>query len=167
MSVRDILRWPDPRLRTACTPVGEVTEDIRTLASDMFETMYAAPGRGLAAPQVGVLRRMFVMDATWKDDVRTPEVFVDPQITLADVETAEMEEGCLSIPGVTMPVVRPAWVEVRWHDLNGAVHQRRFTGFAAACVQHEIDHLDGIVTFDRLDPVTRALALDAYEEVPA
>jgi len=167
MSVRDILRWPDPRLSTVCKPVGGVTEDIRMLAADLFETMYAAPGRGLAAPQVGVLKRMFVMDATWKDDVCTPEVFIDPRITLADADVVEMEEGCLSIPGVTTPVARPAWVEVCWHDLDGAVHHRRFTGFAAACVQHEIDHLDGIVTLDRLDEDTRASVLGAYEEVPA
>lgn len=166
MSVLDILRWPDPRLRTACSPVGEVTDDIKVLAADMFDTMYATPGRGLAAPQVGVLKRMFVMDATWKDDVRTPEVFVDPQIMSADVKMIEMEEGCLSIPGVMTPVTRPAWVEVCWSDLEGAAHHRRFTGFAAACVQHEIDHLDGIVTLDRLDARRRASVLDAYEEVP-
>lgn len=165
MSVLNILRWPDPRLSTVCAPVGQVTEDIRTLAADMLETMYAAPGRGLAAPQVGVLKRMFVMDATWKDGVRSPEIFIDPQITLADAETAETEEGCLSIPGVVTPVTRPAWVEVQWRDLEGQEHHRRFSEFAAACVQHEIDHLDGVVTLDRLDPEARARVLTVYDEV--
>ncbi|MGA9254101.1 MAG: peptide deformylase [Roseobacter sp.] len=166
MSVLEILRWPDPRLSMACAPVGQVTEDIRVLASDMFDTMYAAPGRGLAAPQVGVLKRMFVMDATWKDDVRTPEVFIDPQIISADVELSEMEEGCLSIPGIMTSIARPTWVEVRWQDLNGEACEQRFTGFSAACVQHEIDHLDGVVTLDRLDADTRASVLEAYEGVP-
>lgn len=166
MSILDILRWPDPQLSTVCAPVGTVTDDIRALAADMFDTMYAAPGRGLAAPQVGVLKRMFVMDATWKDDVRSPEVFIDPRITGTDTETVETEEGCLSIPGVVAPVTRPAWVEVAWHDLSGGEHLRRFTGFSAACVQHEIDHLDGVVTFDRLDRDTRTALLHVYNEVP-
>ena len=167
MSVRPILRWPDERLSKKCDPVQEITDEICDLADDMLATMYAAPGRGLAAPQVGVLKRMFVMDAIWKDGAdRAPQVFVNPEIIAASSDNAEREEGCLSIPGVTVSVTRPAEVEVKWQDLTGNQHQVQFDGFAAACVQHEIDHLDGIVTFDRLEEVSRARAIKAYSEVP-
>ncbi len=166
MSVLEILRWPDPRLGLQCAPVGAVTDEVRALASDMLETMYAAPGRGLAAPQVAVLQRLFVMDVAWKDGPRSPEVFVDPEIVDASTELVENDEGCLSIPGVLAGVSRPAWVEMRWHDLDGAPQQRRFDGFAAACAQHELDHLNGTVTLDRVAPAVRATILQAYREVP-
>ena len=167
MSVLEILRWPDTRLSMQCAPVGVVTDDTRTLASDMLETMYAAPGRGLAAPQVGVLKRLFVMDVTWKAGQRAPEVFVDREIVEAGAEVVENDEGCLSIPGVTAAISRPSWVVMAWRDLHGKEQQRRFDGFAAACVQHELDHLNGTVTLDRVAPDARERILQAYREVSA
>lgn len=167
MTVRQILQWPDPALGETCVPVGKVTIEIEALAQDMLETMYAAPGRGLAAPQVGVLKRLFVMDCTWKDGERDPCVFIDPKIVDASAEEAVNIEGCLSIPGVTAEVRRPAQVTLGWTDIAGKTCEAVFSGFAAACVQHEIDHLDGIVTLDRLSGEERARVLQAYQQVPA
>ncbi len=167
MSVLDILKWPDPRLSAPCAPVGDIDEAVRTLASDMLETMYAAPGRGLAAPQVGVLKRLFVMDVAWKETGRDPLVFVDPEITWRSDEVATGSEGCLSIPGVAADVERATAVEVSWRDLEGRSHARRFDGFAAICIQHEYDHLDGVVTFDRVAAGQRERLEAAYERAIA
>jgi len=164
MSGLEILRWPDPRLSQVCAPVGAVTSDVVTLSQKMLETMYAAPGRGLAAPQVGEMLRLFVMDTTWKEGAPTPMVFIDPAIVARSEIAAENTEGCLSIPGVSAQVTRPEWVELAWTTLEGLREQRRFDGFAAVCAQHELDHLDGIVTFDRLDPEARADAERAYAD---
>lgn len=164
MSVRPILRWPDPRLSQHCAPVASVTPEIETLADDMLDTMYAAPGRGLAAPQIGVLLRLFVMDATWKTGPRTPQVLINPDITARSETKVVTGEGCLSIPGVTMDIARPDWVEVAWTERDGTRQSGRFEGFAAVCVQHELDHLDGVVTFDRLSPEARQTAEFAYAE---
>lgn len=164
MSLRDILRWPDPRLSTLCTPIGRIDADVRTLAGDMLDTMYAAPGRGLAAPQVGVTVRLFVMDTVWKEGTPDPMVFINPKITSRSAEMAVQPEGCLSIPGITVDVSRPAEVTLAWHGLDGEGHTQAFTGFAAACVQHEMDHLEGIVTFDHLPPGVRAERLADYAE---
>jgi peptide deformylase len=159
VTLRDILQWPDPRLSQVCTPV---TADVSTLVSDMFETMYAAPGRGLAAPQVGVMQRVFVMDEHWKQGTPTPIAFINPEITAVSDDTATGPEGCLSIPGILADITRPATVTMRWTDLAGATQTQSFTGFAAACVQHELDHLNGTVTFDHLDPATRAAKTSEY-----
>jgi peptide deformylase len=167
VSVLPIVRWPDARLSTPCAPVGDVDDALRRLAADMLETMYAAPGRGLAGPQVGVLRRIFVMDVTWKDAAPEPMVFVDPEIVWWSPETRTGSEGCLSIPGVTAEVKRDTEIDVTWRALEGARHARRFDGFAAICIQHETDHLDGIVTFDRVTPVARAALEAAYAQVIA
>lgn len=156
MGIRPILHWPDPRLTTVCTPVDKITDAMRQLVQDMFETMYEAPGRGLAAPQVGVMQRIFVTDTTWKEGERTPLVFINPAITDHATDLVTHDEGCLSIPGVLTPITRPAEVTMRWTDLAGIPREGRFTGFAAACVQHELDHLDGVLTLDRLDPRQRA-----------
>ena len=160
MSVLVIRRWPDPVLRRVCAPVGG--QDVSSLAADMLETMYAAPGRGLAAPQVGEAIRLFVMDVAWKDGAPEPWVFVDPEVVGVSDEVATREEGCLSIPGIVAGVTRPARVTVRWTGPDGRVREEAFDGFAAACVQHEMDHLDGIVTFDRVDATTRARLLAEY-----
>ncbi|MEE4189395.1 MAG: peptide deformylase [Roseobacter sp.] len=164
MSLREILQWPDSRLQAVCTPVGDITPEIESLAADMLETMYAAPGRGLAAPQVGVLRRLFVMDVAWKEGARYPQVFVDPQIVGESRAAVSGDEACLSIPGVTACVVRPEWVEVKWRDLEGRPHHRRLEGIEARCAQHELDHLNGVVTLDRLDAGARAAAMADYPQ---
>lgn len=152
-----ILRWPDPRLSLRCAP-AVLDDDLRALAADMLETMYAAPGRGLAAPQVGRLLRLFVMDATWKEGVPAPQVFVNPEIVDLLGEQVVGPEGCLSIPGPVTEVARAQSVHMRWTDLSGDVNEAVLTGFAAICVQHEYDHLDGILTLDRLSPEARQRA---------
>lgn len=162
MSLRDILKWPDPRLAETCAPIGEITDEIRTQAEDMLETMYNAPGRGLAAPQIGVMNRLFVTDVSWKEGTPDPQVYVNPEILDASDTMVEGDEGCLSIPGVTTKVSRPDRVHLVWMSLDGARVSQVFTGFAAACVQHELDHLNGIVTFDRLAPEDRARAEAEY-----
>lgn len=164
MSQLEILRWPDPRLSQVCAPVGTVTPGIRLLADAMLETMYAAPGRGLAAPQVGEMLRLFVMDVTWNDGPSTPQVIIDPEVTARSETKVVTSEGCLSIPGVVTDVARPEWVEMAWTGRDGGRQMARFEGFAAVCVQHELDHLDGVVTFDRLAPAARDIAERAYEE---
>ena len=151
-----ILRWPDPRLSQPCAP-AVLDDALRALAADMLETMYAAPGRGLAAPQVGHLVRMFVMDVAWKTGTPAPMVFVNPEVELLGTLVSGAE-GCLSIPGPLTEVERSALVRVRWTDLQGQRQEAVLDGFAAICVQHEYDHLDGILTLDRLSPEARAKA---------
>ena len=163
MTRRPVLTWPDGRLRMVCTPVDAVTDELRTLVTDMLETMYAAPGRGLAAPQVGVLERVFVMDPTWKEDNPMPVVCINPDIISQGDTMTTATEGCLSIPGVEATVTRPAQVRMVWSDLAGLVHDEELTGFAALCAQHELDHLDGIVTLDRVDDDQRTELLAQYE----
>lgn len=156
MSVLDIVHWPDPRLTEICPPVPEITPEVEALAADMLETMYAAKGRGLAAPQVGAMLRVFVMDTGWKEGKSDPLVCINPMLQEVSEERATREEGCLSILGVTAEISRPAQVQMMWTGLNGGRYVQSFSGFAAACVQHELDHLDGVVTFDHLDAETRA-----------
>lgn len=161
MAVLPILKWPDPCLSEICEPV-EAGDDIEELVLDMFATMYAAPGRGLAAPQVGVTKRLFVTDTTWKEGARSPIAFINPRVVSESPELVASEEGCLSIPGITIEVPRPSWVALEWTSVNGDAASRKFEGFDAACVLHELDHLDGLVTFDLLDDETRAEAEAAY-----
>lgn len=162
MSIHAILTWPDARLNMVCAPVGDITDDVHTLAADMLETMYAAPGRGLAAPQIGVLQRVFVMDATWKESEPDPMICINPKILAQSDEVLTGSEGCLSLPGVEAHVTRPATVRMEWTDLSGVVQEQDLTGFAALCAQHELDHLDGIVTLDRIDAAQREDILAAY-----
>lgn len=152
-----ILRWPDPRLSMACAPAVP-SEELRALAADMLETMYAAPGRGLAAPQVGRLVRMFVMDVGWKEGAPSPVVAVNPEILWSSDTRVVGPEGCLSIPGPTTMVERAEAVRMHWTGLDGAAHEELLTGLAAICAQHEYDHLDGVLTLDRLSPEARAQA---------
>ena len=161
MSVRPILRWPDARLSQPCAPVERV-EDVAGLVGDLFETMYAAPGRGLAAPQVGAMLRLFVMDCGWKEGEKTPLAMLNPVIMAAEAETATAEEGCLSIPGLLVPVKRPVAVTVQWQSETGEFHMNDFDGWEARCIQHEMDHLAGTVTLDCVDAEARAALLDAY-----
>ena len=157
MTVLPVLRWPDPRL-TLPSPPASVDDGTLTLARDLLDTMYAAQGRGLAAPQVGCLTRLFVMDATWKDAARTPEIFINPEIIWRSPEVTLGPEACLSIPGVVADVARATSVILRWNTAEGAIAAQKLTGFRAICVQHEIDHLDGILTLDHLSPEARAKA---------
>lgn len=162
MALLKILTYPHPMLARDCDPVGEIDAQIRQLAADMLETMYAAEGRGLAAPQIGRPLRLFVMDADWKENTPNPRVFINPEITWTSPETVAQDEGCLSIPGITVRVERPAQVHMRWTDLSGAFHDEDVHGFAALCAQHELDHLDGIVTLNRVDRQTRLALIEEY-----
>ncbi len=161
MAILPIVTWPDARLRRRCDSVAAV-EDVRDLAADMLGTMYAAAGRGLAAPQVGAMLRMFVMDMTWKEGVKDPLVFINPDLLWMSDERATGAEGCLSIPHITVDVARATEVRMRWTGLDGAVQEQLFTGVAAICAQHEFDHLDGIVTLNRITAEARAVAESQY-----
>lgn len=149
MALRPILLHPDPVLRARSAPVASFDAGLRALVADMFETMYDAPGRGLAAPQVGEALRLFVMDTGWRDGASAPQVFVNPEIVARSEAQAVCEEACLSIPRQSSRVRRPAEVTLRWQDLDGAMHEGAFAGIAAVCVQHEYDHLEGILCIDR------------------
>ncbi|SEM75133.1 peptide deformylase [Loktanella fryxellensis] len=146
--MRPILTDPDPALRTVCAPVTAFDTDLAVLAAEMLDVMYAAPGRGLAAPQIGVLSRVFVMDADWKTGTPAPQVFVNPQIVASGETLVACDEACLSIPGRTVSVTRPGQVTLRWQGLDGAVAERVFDGVEAVIVQHERDHLDGVLCTD-------------------
>ena len=158
MALREILIHPAPRLQTETSPVTEITDQLRRLADDMLETMYDAPGIGLAAPQVGVVSQMLVMDCV-KEEGETPRpmVLLNPEITWSSDETNVYEEGCLSIPDQYAEVTRPSEVEVSWLGLDGETHVERFDGLWATCVQHEIDHLHGRLFIDYLKPLKRQM----------
>ncbi|WP_417523011.1 peptide deformylase [Marinovum sp.] len=155
---RPILIHPDPRLKKLCTPVADLSDDLRALADDMLETMYAAPGIGLAAPQIGVLDRLIVMDCE-KDDTQPPKpvVMFNPEIIDSSDDLNTYEEGCLSIPEQFAEVTRPAEVRVRWLDRDGNLQEQDMDGLWATCVQHEIDHLDGKLFIDYLKPLKRQI----------
>jgi len=158
MTIRPILIHPDPRLKKPCPPVEAVTDDLRVLAEDMLQTMYDAPGIGLAAPQVGVMTRLLVMDCVKDDDTPArPMVLMNPEILEVSDEFRTYEEGCLSIPDQYADVERPIEVTVRWLGLDGARHEERFADLWATCVQHEIDHLDGVLFIDHLKPLRRQI----------
>ncbi len=158
MALRDIIIHPDPRLKKLCDPVTEVTDDLRRLADDMLETMYDAPGIGLAAPQVGVMKRLLVMDCVKEEGAKPrPMVLINPVVTWSSDDLNTYEEGCLSIPEQYADVTRPAEVEVRWTGIDGKEHSERFDHLWATCVQHEIDHLDGRLFIDYLKPLRRQM----------
>ncbi|MFN3824480.1 MAG: peptide deformylase [Pseudorhodobacter sp.] len=163
---RAILIHPDPRLKKACDPVEGVPTEIGKLAEDMLETMYDAPGIGLAAPQVGVMKRLLVMDCV-KDPEKPPRpiVLINPEITWASEDLNQYEEGCLSIPDQYAPVTRPAKVRVGWTGLDGARAEEEFEGLWATCVQHEIDHLDGKLFIDYLGPLKRQMITRKMEKL--
>lgn len=161
MPLLPILHFPDPRLRRPALPVEAVTDEIRQLAADMLETMYAAPGRGLAGPQVGVMLRLFVIDVTWKEGTPDPRVFINPEIIDASDAMHTGTEGCLSIPGIPAEVTRPAEVTLRWLDPDGSQRVERMAGAAAICAQHELDHLNGRLIIDMMDEGARLAASPA------
>lgn len=155
MALRDIITLPDPRLRLVSEPVKAVDAEVRRLAEDMLETMYAAPGIGLAAIQVGVPRRVITLDLAKKDEPKAPQVFINAEILGSSDEKATYEEGCLSIPEYYDEVERPAQVKVRYTDLDGAVHEIEANGLLATCLQHEIDHINGVLFIDHLSKLKR------------
>lgn len=155
---RNILIHPDPRLKKLCEPVSDLSDALRQLADDMLETMYKAPGIGLAAPQVGVLDRLIVLDCEKGEDAAPkPLVMFNPQVVAVSDDLNTYEEGCLSIPDQFADVTRPAEVEVAWIDRDGNARQQGFDGLWATCVQHEIDHLDGKLFIDYLRPLKRQM----------
>ena len=153
MAVLEILEFPDPRLRTEAKPVAEVTAATRALVNDMLETMYDAPGIGLAATQVNVHQRVLVIDISENQD--EPQIFINPRVTVLDPELGEYDEGCLSVPGFYETVCRPQAVEVTALDLNGEPVTRELNGLLAICLQHEIDHLNGKLFVDYLSALKR------------
>ena len=154
---RPILLHPDPRLRKVCDPVTEIDDELRALAEDMLETMYDAPGLGLAAPQIGVNSRVLVMDCSDKDGGENPDpvCVINPEIVLSSDDLNVREEGCLSFPGLFSDVQRPADVRVRYWDQHGKEHERDFSGLWATCMQHEIDHLNGKLFIDHISALKR------------
>lgn len=162
--IRPILIHPDPRLKKPCEVVGEITSEIRSLAADMLETMYEAPGVGLAAPQVGVMKRVLVMDCI-KDGPPQPMALINPRVTWFSEDISTYEEGCLSIPDQYAEVKRPSSVRVAWTDLDGQPQERDFTGLWSTCVQHEIDHLDGKLFIDYLGPLKRQMITRKMEKL--
>jgi peptide deformylase len=184
MAIREILEVPDPRLKTVSSPVEVFDEALKTLVADMFETMYAAKGIGLAAIQVGVPQRVLVIDLqpddpdaepeecnhgghkhTHQPTLKQPRLFVNPQILDPAEELNTYQEGCLSVPDIYADVERPKTCRVRWQDLDGNVHEEEMEGLMATCIQHEMDHLDGVVFTDRLGPMQRMMILDKYNKL--
>ena len=153
MALLNILEFPDPRLRTQAVPVNQVNWRVQTLVDDMFETMYAAPGIGLAASQVDVHERVIVMDLT--EDHSNPKVFINPEVTVLDDNLGTYDEGCLSVPGFYETVERPRVVEVTALDRAGQPFTERLEGLMAICLQHVIDHLEGKLFVDYLSPLKR------------
>ncbi len=183
MPIHEILEIPDPRLKQVSKRVEQFDADLRTLVEDMFETMYDAPGIGLAAVQIGVPLRVLVIDlqeregdtddADCGDDecghdhrpaVRNPRVFINPEILDPSEDLSVYNEGCLSVPDIFAEVERPAQILARWQDIDGAVHEEEMEGLMATCLQHEMDHLEGILFVDRLSRLKRNMALKKLEK---
>jgi peptide deformylase len=164
MAILPILEAPDPFLRQISTPVERIGDDVRTLVADMFETMYAAPGIGLAAVQVGVPKRLLVIDLQEEEDedgkpIRDPRVFINPEIIDPADDYSVYKEGCLSVPDQYADVERPESCRARWMDLDGKQHDERIEGMLATCLQHEMDHLEGILFIDHLSRLKRDMIM--------
>jgi len=159
MAVRPILIAPDPRLKAISTPVEKVDAEIRKLAEDMADSMYAAEGIGLAAVQIGVAKRVIVMDLDQKDGKKDWRVFINPKITWASEEMATFEEGCLSVPEIWDDVERPARIKAEYLDLDGKKVEIEADGMLATCLQHEMDHLEGVLFIDHFSRLKRSIAL--------
>ncbi|HEY7242714.1 MAG TPA: peptide deformylase [Xanthobacteraceae bacterium] len=155
MAVREILTLPDKRLRKVAEPVKKIDTEVRKLVDDMFETMYDAPGIGLAAIQIGISKRVVTMDLAKKEEPKQPQVFINPEIVWFSDEKAVYEEGCLSIPETYEEVERPAQVKVRYLDLGGERHEIDANGLLSTCLQHEVDHLNGVLFIDHLSRLKR------------
>jgi peptide deformylase len=162
MALRDILILPDKRLRQVSDPVKKIDASLRKLIEDMFETMYDAPGIGLAAIQIGAPKRVITMDLAKKEEPRNPQVFINPEIVWTSQEKATYEEGCLSIPEYYDDVERPAQVKVKYLDLEGKRQEVVANGLFATCLQHEIDHLNGVLFIDHLSKLKRDRVLKKF-----
>lgn len=185
MAIREIIEIPDPRLKQVSTPVESFDEELKTLVADMFETMYDAPGIGLAAIQVGVPLRVLVIDLqpddpdaepevctahgdhhhTHQPTKKEPRVFINPVILDPSEELSVYNEGCLSVPEIYAEVERPARIRARWQDLDGAFHEEEMDDLMATCLQHEMDHLEGILFIDHLSRLKRQMAIKKLEKL--
>jgi len=159
MTVRPILTAPDPRLQAVSLDVEKVDDEIRALVDDMIDSMYAAEGIGLAAIQIGVAKRVLVIDIDQKDGKKNPQAYINPKITWASEETAVYEEGCLSVPEIWDDVERPARIKAEYLDRDGNKHEIEADGLMATCLQHEMDHLNGVLFIDHLSRLKRSMAV--------
>jgi len=159
MAILPIIVAPDPRLKKKCAPVERVDDTVRRLMDDMLETMYQAPGIGLAAPQVGVLKRVLVVDVGEQDEQRRPYLMANPELVWVSDEDATYEEGCLSLPEHYADVVRPAAIKVRYLDRENEIRELDAEGLLGTCIQHEMDHLDGILFVDHISALKRNMIL--------
>ena len=164
MAIRPILTAPDPRLKVVSEPVAKVDAEIRTLVDDLIETMYGADGIGLAAIQVGVPKRVLVMDIDQKDGKKNPKAYINPKILWASEEMATFEEGCLSVPEIWDEVERPAKIRAEYLDRDGKRHEIEAEGLFATCLQHEMDHLEGILFVDHLSKLKRSMAMKKLQK---
>ncbi|HMR30928.1 MAG TPA: peptide deformylase [Geminicoccaceae bacterium] len=164
MSLLQILQAPHPGLKRVAQPVAEVTDEVRRLMDDMLETMYGAPGIGLAAPQVGVDRRIVVVDVSREENDRNPLRLINPELVWTSDDSVTMEEGCLSLPEQFAEVKRPSAVRLRYLDEAGAPQEVAADGMLARCLQHEVDHLDGILFVDHLSALRRNMILRKLEK---
>ncbi|UJQ93146.1 peptide deformylase [Mariluticola halotolerans] len=174
MAIRPILYIPDPRLKQVTAPVTEITDETRALVKDMFETMYDAPGIGLAAPQIGVMQRIVVIDcakraddaevAEGEEEISDPITLINPEITWVSEETRVYEEGCLSIPEYYEEVERPDRIRIRYMNLEGETIEREADGLLATCMQHEVDHLNGKLFIDYLSRLKRERITKKFEK---
>jgi peptide deformylase len=164
MAKRDILIIPDKRLRLKSEPVDGIDKDVRALIDDMFETMYDAPGIGLAAIQIGIPKRVITMDLAKKDEPKAPQVFINPEVTWKSDEKATYEEGCLSIPEYYEAVERPSAVKVKFLDLEGKPHEVEASGLLATCLQHEIDHINGVLFIDHISKLKRDMVMKKFKK---
>src|SRR5262245_7344719 len=164
MALRDILILPEKRLREVSEPVKKIDAGTRALIEDLFETMYDAPGIGLAAIQIGVAKRILTMDLAKKEEPKNPQVFINPEVTWSSEEKSTYEEGCLSIPEFYGDVERPARVKVKYLDLEGRPQEVEANGLFATCLQHEIDHLNGILFIDYLSKLKRDRVLKKFSK---
>lgn len=165
MALRDILILPDKRLRLKSEPVKTVDAEVRALVDDMFETMYQAPGVGLAAIQVGVPRRIVTVDTAKKDEPKHPQVFMNPEIVWSSEQKDTYEEGCLSIPEYYEEVERPSEVKVRFMDLDGKMQEVAANGLLATVLQHEIDHTNGVLFIDHISKLKRDRVIKKFTKV--
>jgi peptide deformylase len=164
MAIRDILIIPDKRLRAKSEPVKAIDAEVRKLVDDMFETMYAAPGIGLAAIQIGVPTRVVTMDLAAKEESPQPQVFINPEIVGSSPEKSVYEEGCLSIPEYYEEVERPEKIKVKYLDLDGKEHELEADGLLATCLQHEIDHLNGVLFIDHISKLKRDMVMKKFKK---